>query len=149
MKIKYFILGLVVVILDRITKLLVINKSFNVIPGVLELTYTENRGIAFGMANSNMSMIIMVSLAIIIGMLIYVVSERERISNLSPYILVISGGIGNLIDRLVRGNVVDFINFKIFNFPSFNVADICVVIGIIWIIIGALIKISKEKNESK
>ncbi len=101
MKIKYFIVGLIIIIIDRITKLFLINNTV-VIPNMLELTYTENTGMAFGMANQHSSVIIMVSFAIIIGLLIFVVSEKDKISNLYPYTMVLSGGIGNLIDRLVR-----------------------------------------------
>ena len=84
--------------------------------------------------------IFLLSLILTIGIIIYLIKNRSKIINYIPFILIISGSIGNLIDRIFRGYVIDFIDVNIFNFPNFNIADICVVIGVIWLIINILRK---------
>ena len=144
MKFKYFILGVVILILDQLTKILLINKNLSVIPNFLSLTYTENTGGAFGALNSNTILITIISFIIIIGIIVFIVIKKDEIHNFYPYTLVLAGSIGNLIDRLFRGKVVDFIDVNLFNFPNFNIADICIVIGIFWIVIELIIKIARE-----
>ena len=56
-----------------------------------------------------------------------------------PYILILSGSIGNLIDRVFRGYVIDFIDVNLFNFPNFNIADIAITLGIIYLIVLVII----------
>lgn len=145
---KFFILIIILICIDQISKFLVVfNKDDlpkTIIKNFLNITYCENRGIAFGLASGYVQLFAIVTLVIIVAILICVCINFRKINTfLSVGIgLLISGGVGNLIDRLIRSYVVDFIDFGDFiNFPVFNIADIFVVIGVI------VIGISCLKNE--
>ena len=99
------------------------------IPGVLELTYVENRGAAFGILQNRQWFFVVVTVAVLAGVLwIYPrIPEKRRFLPLRLCACFIAAGaIGNMIDRISRGYVVDFIYFRLINFPVFNVADIYV-----------------------
>lgn len=145
---KFFILIIILICIDQISKFLVVfNKDDlpkTIIKNFLNITYCENRGMAFGLASGYVQLFAIVTLVIIVAILICVCINFRKINTfLSVGIgLLISGGVGNLIDRLIRSYVVDFIDFGDFiNFPVFNIADIFVVIGVI------VIGISCLKNE--
>lgn len=142
-------LGIFIVMVDRITKLLLINKEITIIPNFLNFIYTENRGVAFGIASSNTILIVLMNviiLAIIIKFLRDKFSKTNYIIILS-LIMILAGGAGNLIDRIVRGYVIDFIDVNILNFPVFNVADISITLGVIMIMI-ILVGSLFEKEDS-
>ena len=126
------------------------DNPITLIKNVLNLTYVENTGAAFGMFSGNTLILGIVSIALIW----YIVKEiRANINNkleLFSLSLVLSGAIGNLIDRLLRGFVVDFISFKLFGeqMPIFNVADIFVTIGVLLLIL-CIIWGEKNENNSK
>ena len=147
-KVWLIILGICIILLDQITKVILIGKNITVIPNVLNFTYTENTGVAFGIGSNNLLFIIIVNI-IVLGMIIKFIKEREEQVNFSiliSLILILSGGIGNLIDRIVRGYVIDFIDINLFNFPNFNIADISISIGIISLIFILCNSILKEKK---
>lgn len=147
-KVVLIILGISIILLDQITKAILIGKNTTVIPNVLNFTYTENTGVAFGIGSNNLLFIIIVNI-IVLGMIIKFIKEREEQVNFSiliSLILILSGGIGNLIDRIVRGYVIDFIDINLFNFPNFNIADISICIGIISLIVILYKSILKEKK---
>lgn len=131
------ILAVVVILLDQLTKVLMLNRQITIIPNLLEFTYTENTGGAFGIASSKLFLIILVSI-LILGIIFKFIKERETQIDknvlLSLY-LILAGGISNLIDRVFRGYVIDFIDINILNFPNFNIADICITLGIFVLII--------------
>lgn len=127
MKKRHGIVGVIIIILDQLVKFFVINKNIVVIPNFLKITYTENFGAAFGMGTKYI--VLAFSIIIIIGILVFMKKEKNKIKNYWPYILILSGAIGNLIDRVFRGYVIDFIDVNILNFPNFNIADICIVVG--------------------
>lgn len=105
-------------------------KSVPVIQDVFHLTYLENTGAAFGMGQNNNWFFILMSFVIlaVIIVLLLKYKPKEPIARISAG-LIISGAVGNLIDRLVRGFVVDFLDFRLISFPVFNFADCCIVIG--------------------
>lgn len=138
MKLKHYILGLIIIIVDQLSKILIINKNISIIPNFFNLTYTKNLGGAFGFGKQQI--IFLLSAILTIGIIIYLIKNKSKIINYIPFILIISGSIGNLIDRIFRGYVIDFIDVNIFNFPNFNIADICIVIGIMWLIINIIKK---------
>lgn len=155
---KFFLLVIIFAIIDQVTKLLIIlNKEkcpINIIKNVLEIEYSENRGIAFGIGNGT-TFLISILTAIIMGMILVAIYKNyNKLNNtlLVGGILVISGGLGNLLDRIFRFYVVDFIYFKVIDFPIFNFADICIVIGVIIICFGMFLKDrgeNIEENSSK
>lgn len=141
------ILGLLLVagliMLDQFTKYLAVrnlkNKaSYVLIKGVLELQYAENRGAAFGIFQNRQIALVIVTAVILIAVLVLFESTpfRKRLIPMQlVYLLVIAGAIGNMIDRIRQNYVVDFIYFRIINFPNFNVADMCVTGACILLII--------------
>jgi signal peptidase II len=133
-----FLIITLIIILDRITKyaakvFLFPDNNLDLINGYLSLTYLENRGAAFGIFKNKKFLLIGVT-AIVIALLIYYLIKNR---NMNKYLkigltLIIAGAIGNLIDRVMLGYVIDFIHFQvrnIFDWPVFNVADISVVCG--------------------
>ena len=132
-------------IIDQITKFAVrsrmeIGETLPVFRGVLDFTYVQNRGAAFSLfQNSQLITVILPVITMVAGVifLLHLRKKKEKLAELGV-LLIISGGIGNLIDRTVMGFVTDMISVG--NFPVFNVADICVTVGcavlILWVIIG-------------
>ena len=118
-----------------ITKHIAQKESITIIKKVLYLTYTENKGVAFSFFAGNKIFIITSTIIVLIILINYIrknyISKVEQIG----YGLIVGGAIGNLIDRLLYGYVIDFIDFKIINYPIFNIADTAIVIGVILIII--------------
>ena len=122
---------------DQIIKIWVLqtlagNPSQPAIPHLLQLTYVENRGAAFGILQGRGGILSVLTLAIIIVLLVLLIRKKFHKSPLVMWCvaLIIAGGIGNLIDRILRGFVVDYLDISpLFNFPVFNLADCCVVIG--------------------
>lgn len=145
MKLKHYIIGIVIVIIDQLSKMLIINKKIPVIPNFLEFNYTQNTGGAFGIGRINF--ILIISLMIIIGIIMYLIKENKKITNYIPFVLLLSGSIGNLIDRIFKGYVIDFIYINILDFPNFNIADISIVFGVIVLLYIILLK-STNDNEN-
>lgn len=144
-KIKYLKIIVAIILLvaiDQIIKINMIDKEFGI------FKYVENYGIAFSFWKNNLSQIILS----IIMIIIFVIVLLKNISNtryIISTILIISGSISNLIDRATKGFVIDYINIDLqifdnyLNFPVFNLADICIVVGIfilIVVIINDIIK---------
>ena len=148
------ILSIIFIIIDQVSKLIVINtlsktKSVEVIKSFFYLTYTNNKGAAFSILTGRRILLILVAL-IVIGVLIYYVRKNkiEGKVNKIALSLVIGGSIGNLIDRILRGAVVDFLDFKIFgyNYPIFNLADTFIVLGVFLLLISMF---RKDKNNDR
>ncbi|MBR2289875.1 MAG: signal peptidase II [Clostridia bacterium] len=125
------IIGIIVIIIDQMSKILISNlveEKIEIIPNVFAITKVENEGIAFGLNQQNLGNIGL-SILILVIVFNYVVAQKERLTKLvTIYLsLIMAGGISNLIDRIFKGAVFDFI--KIGSFPVFNIADMCIVIG--------------------
>ncbi len=106
--------------------------SVAVIDGILNFTFVENDGAAFGIMEGMRWLFVLGTIPVIIIIIMY----YRSLPNYKPHtymkialIIVLSGAVGNFIDRLLRGYVVDFIQFKFFEFPVFNLADCYVTIG--------------------
>lgn len=147
MKKKILVISSLALILDQLIKIIisVYLTSITVIPNFLSLTYAENNGVAFSMLSGSRIFIILITI-ILLGVLIQVLKKENIKSNRSSKLIILSygllfGGIlGNLIDRIVRGVVIDYISLNIFgyHFPIFNLADLFITFGVILIIIKAL-----------
>ena len=140
------IILLLIILFDQVTKMILINQNITIIPNFLSFNYIQNTGAAFNIGSNNIIMIIIINV-IIIGLIIKFIKDNDLdIGVLLSIFIVLAGGISNLIDRIFRGFVIDFIDVNIFNFPNFNVADICIVLGIVFLIF-IIIKstINKEK----
>ncbi len=151
-KVIYLIAGIGIT-LDQIVKLLVCRYLTDkvIIPHFFNLTYVENTGGAWGILSNNMIILICISVItlLIINKYIYSNTLITKLSSIS-YGLLIGGIFGNLLDRIFRGYVVDFLNFNIFgyNFPVFNIADILIVVGVIIMVIEVLGDLNGNKSRS-
>ena len=144
------IIGGILLLLDQIIKFIVINNNFTVIPGFLSLTYTENTGMAFGLNENNVILVILINI-VILGIIIKFLKENIDKIDMVVFIsliLILTGGFGNLIDRIFRGHVIDFIDVNLFDFPVFNIADIYIIVGAIILVIS-IVKQFFIKDEEK
>ena len=142
------------VIVDQILKLIIYNtigasgQTINLIPGILQLTYVENTGAAFGFFNARLFLIIFDIL--IMFFIIKILLDKKFPLNdktKTGLCLIIAGGIGNLIDRIFRGFVIDYIDItQIIDYPVFNFADILVVVGVILIIATIIVNTVKSQE---
>lgn len=140
---RNYIIALFIIILDQLTKYLVINKNIALIPNFLNMTYTKNTGAAFGIGT--IDIVTFITILIVIAIIVFIIKARNNIKNFVPFTLILAGAIGNLIDRIFRGYVIDFIDVNIFNFPNFNIADICITIGVFYITFILIKKIMKRR----
>lgn len=131
-------ISLVIILLDQLTKYIIskyidLNQSIPLIKNILHLTYITNTGAGFGILKGQNIALIFISL-IIIGIILFYFDRitKERQIH-APIALILGGAIGNLIDRAFLGHVIDFIDFRIW--PAFNIADSCITIGSLWLII--------------
>lgn len=122
--------------LDQLTKWLAVlclknAETTELIPRILGFTYVENKGAAFGILQGQRWLFLIftgIVMAAILALLLFGKFRKHLWFNISAT-LIVAGGIGNFIDRLIHGYVVDFIEVLFFEFPVFNVADCYVVIG--------------------
>ena len=145
---KYYILVFIYVFLDQITKLLVIKNipynSFIKINEFFNLVNISNTGIAFSLFQGKNIFFIISTILIVCCLIFFIKNNKSILTKLQMHslLLVISGGLGNLIDRFVRGYVVDFIDIgykEVYRWPSFNIADSCVCIGVTLFVFSAFI----------
>ncbi|CZT55578.1 Lipoprotein signal peptidase [Eubacteriaceae bacterium CHKCI005] len=117
-----------------------IEQSISVVDGVFELQYLENRGAAFGILQDH-RWVFMVLTGVFVLVALYALIFKKFAHPVTKWavILLCAGGIGNMIDRIVRGFVVDMFYFKLIDFPIFNFADCCVVIGAILFVLGVIL----------
>lgn len=141
--------------LDQFTKFLAVKflmpiPTRPIINGVIHLTYVENRGAAFGMLADSRWVFMIISTLAILGMLAFLFSgmSQNTLYDISIAI-VISGGIGNMIDRVALGYVVDMIDFRLINFAVFNVADSFVCVGAGLLILALTLDIIKDSKAKK
>ncbi len=139
------------IIIDQIAKSLALNleESIEIIPGILNFTLVKNEGAVFGFAQGSVYILLGISIVIcivVLGTIILLRSKNEKVS--SALYLMLSGGIGNILDRLFRGYVVDFIDTPFI--ATFNIADSLIVIGVIWLIVEETIEsVFLKKSISK
>lgn len=118
------------VVVDQLTKLMVRIMTPQVDVGVFSLHLVTNTGASFSLFQGMNSLFIWISL-MVIGFIVYYWDQVEAQNKLAMT-LIVSGIIGNFIDRILLGHVIDFIDFKIW--PVFNIADSCITIGVIWLL---------------
>jgi len=151
----YYLAALVVIILDQWTKYLVVRKmelgqSIPLIPDVFHLTSHRNLGAAFGILQNQRTLFIVITLIVVIGIIVSLV----RLGNKQPRVswalsLVLGGAIGNFIDRASTGQVVDFLDFTLINFPIFNVADAAITIGVAVLMLDMLLDSRRSREQEE
>ena len=152
------ILSLVLIVLcvagDQIIKYLVVenlkpNGVITAIPGFLQFVYVENTGAAFGMFDDfTMILTIITAICIVVVLAAMILYQKHTFFSRAASILIISGGIGNLIDRFLLGYVVDYIQVSFFP-PIFNLADCFVVVGVIFFLIHFLFFMERDNGPEK
>lgn len=150
------IFALVTVLLiaaDQISKLFTLRLlkpvgNVTLIKNILDLTYVENRGAAFGMMQNARWIFIVVTLAAIAAMIYYKIKHKPHgmVIN-SALSLLLSGAVGNMIDRVFRGFVVDMIEVTFISYPVFNIADCFVVVGAILLCVYIMFIYKEKDNE--
>ena len=137
-KIYFLSLSIFIVLIDQFTKYLIfynkklfINKDFL----LFNLDFVKNYGAAFNIFSGSRIFLSLISLFFSI-LLIYLIFRKNTLNSydLYSYSFILGGTIGNGVDRICKGFVVDFINLNIINFPVFNIADISINIGFIFLI---------------
>ena len=151
----WVIISLAVVLLDQGTKLLVIHNiaptdTISVLPRILNLIYVKNTGAAFSILSGKTFFLSLISLAVCVGIVWYLIKNRpENKLMLLSVSLVLGGAVGNLIDRMLRGSVVDFFEVIFVDFPVFNVADIAITAGAVLLMIYVLFFDREKKSSGK
>lgn len=146
-----FSIVILILSLDQLTKFLVtkkllLNQSLPIIRGIVHFTLIHNRGAAFGLLKNQVYLFILTSIFAII--LIYLSLKNTKHKKLSVYTLslslILAGALGNLIDRLCLGYVIDFLDLRIW--PVFNIADSAITIGAI--LLGWSILFKKDASNN-
>ncbi|MBE7355216.1 signal peptidase II [Staphylococcus haemolyticus] len=158
MKKKYYIIislivAIAILIIDQVTKRIIattmnIGDSYEIIPNFLNITSHRNNGAAWGILSGKMGFFYIITIVILIVLVLFYIKEAKYNLFMQVAIsLLFAGALGNFIDRLVNGEVVDFVDTNIFgyDFPIFNVADSSLTIGVLFIII-ALLKDANSKE---
>ena len=131
---------------DQLTKYIAVTKlmpleTVPVIKNILSFTYVENFGAAFGIMQHKKIVLLVITFLIAAVFVIYTIKTKNKNKMyLISLCLILSGAVGNLIDRISRGYVVDMIQVLFIDFPVFNVADCCVVTGAVLLCIYVLLK---------
>lgn len=122
---------MILIFIDQLTKSIVTNHLSNgnkiiVIPEVFEIFYLENRGAAFGILQGQRVLFFVITIIVLLLLVVFLFRlpyQKKYIPLYIVLLLIFSGAIGNFIDRITKGYVVDFLYFKPINFPLFNLAD--------------------------
>ena len=136
MKKKVIIYSFIIVIVDLISKLVIdkllkINETISIINNFFSITKVFNRGASFSMLIGYRLLFILIGIITIVVLFKYLNNFKINNRNIFAFSLLIGGIIGNLIDRVIYGYVIDFLDFNIFGYdaPIFNIADTCICIG--------------------
>lgn len=152
-EIKMFIGCVFLILLDQVTKLLALQNlkgqnPVTLIPDVFQLLYVENRGAAFGILQ-NRQWVFLIITVIVLAALVWALPKIPQERHFLPLTLCLcfigAGAVGNMIDRIFRGYVIDFFYFKLIDFPVFNVADIYVTMAAV-ILIVLIVFLYKEED---
>ena len=156
MKNKNYLIKLIIIVvgivIDLATKIIFANifatprEDMTIIENFFYFTYVENTGAAYGMFSGNTIMLAIFSIIFIIAFIVYDYYNHEKNwLYIGGFSLIVSGAIGNLIDRIFLGYVRDFVSIKLFSFV-FNIADLWVTVGVILFVVSIIYSILKDKK---
>ncbi len=151
---SFWLIAIVGIIFDQITKYLVV-QNFDALgdtvplwPNVFHFTYVINTGAAFSFFRGQVEILRWISLIVSLLLIIFIwYTPRLTLLEQLGYGLILSGAIGNGIDRFLFGYVVDFLDFRLINFPVFNLADVAINIGVLLLLIAAFTTPAKPKKK--
>ena len=145
--------GVVLAALDQLFKLLVVSnfevgQSQPLIPGILNFTYIRNEGVAFGLF-AGMQWLFVILTVVLLGLIIFYMFKKRPESRFFYFTvaLIVGGGIGNLIDRIAYGYVVDYLSLSFFH-PICNFADYCITVGVVLLAVYLLFFADKNKKKN-
>jgi len=150
-KLKILYYAFTIILLDQLSKFLILNKlgfekSINIIPNLLNFTLVKNKGAAFSLFNDSTTILAIISVLASFLIVIFILkSLQSSYWNSIGLAYLLGGTVGNGIDRVIKGYVVDFLEIVPINFPIFNFADISINIAVIFFIID----IVRTKYKSK
>ena len=138
----YILISIIVILLDQLTKYIIDRNYYSIInKNIILFTfeYIKNYGAAFNLLNGNRLLLSTLSVFISLILIYYILRKKDLNSiDLLGYSFILGGTIGNGLDRIIKGYVIDFINLNFINFPVFNIADISINIGFILILYGLI-----------
>ena len=151
----YYIIAGILIVLDQITKWIVVKnmelyEQITIVKDFFYITSHRNKGAAWGILEGKMIFFYIITTIVIIGVIFYMQKYAKESKLLAISLSFILGGaIGNFIDRIFRGEVVDFLDFIIFkyDYPIFNVADSSLVVGVILVLIATFL--DEKRKEIK
>lgn len=150
----YIVLILILVGADQLSKYLIDSymlegETLPIINDFFHLTYVKNRGIAFGMFQGKLDIISIATIIVIVAIAYYLYKERNKLSMIEKmgFIYILAGAIGNMIDRAFRGFVVDMVDFRGVWSYVFNLADVWINIGVVFVLLDQLILRKKRETE--
>lgn len=153
--IVYYLIAILLIAIDQLSKWFIVQNfelygEKELISGILSLFYIQNRGAAWGIFEGRIFFFFLVTI-FVVGYMIYSFHKYKTDSKLVgwSFSLILAGALGNFIDRMLNGFVVDMIRLDFMNFPIFNIADICLTVGVFLMIIYILFIEGKEKGLSK
>jgi len=153
---KTFIIAIIILILDQLSKSIVeiyinLNESIKVINNFFYITVAHNTGGAWSILNNHSYIFIIASIIALVLLVKYMFSFKKNTRNAIAFVSLLSGIVSNLADRLFLGYVRDFLDFKIFgyDYPIFNIADIAIVVGVILLIIAIIKGEDRVEKNSK
>ena len=150
------IAAVLLVAVDQITKYIALTQlkpigSVTFIDGFMDFTFVENRGAAFGIFSGKTWLLLVISI-IICAVLVWAMTKMPKTKEYRKlrvtFVLILSGAVGNIIDRALRGYVVDFFEFTFIKWPVFNLADIYVVVGTIVMAVIIMFFMKDEKENA-
>lgn len=146
-----YVVAIAALMVDMLSKFLVSNclvlsERIEVVPKFFYVTYTKNTGVAFSFLEGRMSFIVIMTVVILLLLVVYLTKRNLCRLEKVAYGLVLGGAIGNLLNRVMNGYVIDFIDVHIFSYhyPIFNLADTFIVVGIVLILFDMMWKERRE-----
>ena len=153
---SFILVAVLGIIFDQLTKYIVVQNfpelgdTFPLWQDVFHFTYVINTGAAFSFFRGQVEILRWISLIVSIILIIFVwYSPRLSFLEQLGYGFILSGAVGNGIDRFLFGYVVDFLDFRLINFPVFNIADVAINIGVIILLIGSFKTSSKPDRQNQ
>lgn len=154
MTVIYAVIALLIIVFDQLAKLWTVTnaelgRNFGEIPFIADLVYVQNTGAAFSIFSGKVEILSIVSVIFCIGVIVYWILKKPKHPLLCTSVsLMFSGALGNAIDRILRGFVVDYIDVKFMDFPVFNIADIAITVGAVLLVIYVMF-FDKGKTENE
>lgn len=151
----YYIIAIFILIIDQlwksaIVKWMEIGQTIPIWEGVFHITSLRNKGAAFGILQNQRLFFIIVTLIAVFGIIYYLQTEGKKNRRISFALsLLLGGALGNFYDRLVRGEVVDSLDFRLIDFPIFNLADVFIFTGVTLMLLDMWLETRKGAKTSK